>query len=237
MISLLRKGLVAAAITFASTLPMQAQSLRVSPVTLDVQAPGAATSLTIRNEGRDTMTVQARSFRWTQQGGKESLQRTGDVVVSPPAVRLPPGATQIIRVVRTSKAPVRGEEAYRIIINEVPDQARRRGGAVNFATELRIPVFFSGRGASNPAVAWSLRNAGNATYLVAQNQGDTRLRLADLTLAGASGASVSHPGLVGYVLGGATMQWPVAAAGRLGAGARMKAQTNLGAVDAGIAAH
>lgn len=38
------------------------------------------------------------------------------------------------------------------------------------------------------------------------------------------------------VLGGATMQWPVAAAGRLGTGARVKAQTNLGAVDAGIAA-
>lgn len=235
MMRLIRNGLLAATMALAPASLVQAEGLRVSPVVLEVSAPGATTSLTLRNEGRDTITVQARSFRWMQKDGQESLQRTGDVVVSPPAVRLPPGATQTIRVVRTSKAPVHGEEAYRIVINEVPDQARRRSGAVAFATELRIPVFFVGHGARTPEVAWSLRNSGNATFLVAQNRGDTRLRLSDLKLSGASGASASHRGLVGYVLGGATMQWPVAPAGRLGGGAQLKAQTDRGALDARVA--
>lgn len=236
MLDLLRRGLIAASLALALPTPAWAEGLRVSPVLLEVPAPGAATTLTLRNEGRETITVQARSFRWTQAGGQEQLRRTNDVVVSPPATRLPPGATQTIRVVRTAKSAVRGEEAYRVIINEVPDQGRRRSGSVAFATELRIPVFFVGRGARNPEVAWALRNSGGATVLVAQNRGDTRLRLADLRLTGATGASVSRPGLVGYVLGGSTMQWPVAPAGRLGGGARLKAATNLGTLDAQVPA-
>lgn len=207
-----------------------AQGLRVSPVTLDVQAPGAATTLTLRNEGSEPITVQARAYRWTQTGGQEALQRTNAVVVSPPATRLAPGATQTIRIVRTSKSAVRGEEAYRVIVNEVPDQSRRRSGAVAFASELRIPVFFTARGARSADVAFAVRNSGGAAWLVAQNRGDTRLRLADVQVGGA----VRQSGLVGYVLGGSTMQWPVAPAGQVASGARLRALTNHGALDARI---
>lgn len=231
MFNLLRCGLAAASIAFAWPSASFAQGLRVSPVLLEVTAPGAATTLTLRNEGSLPITVQARVFGWSQQAGDEQLQRTSDVVVSPPA-----GATQTVRVIRTARTVVRGEEAYRVVINEVPDQSRRRAGAVAFATELRLPVFFTGQGARSPDVAWSLRQSGNATYLVAQNRGDSRLRLADLRLTGSNGAEVSRPGLVGYVLGGSSMQWPLSASGRLGASARLSAVTNIGSIDAAVAA-
>lgn len=236
MFNLLRCGLAAASIALAWPSVSFAQGLRVSPVLLEVTAPGAATTLTLRNEGSQPITVQARVFGWSQQAGDEQLQRTSDVVVSPPAIQLAPGATQTVRVIRTARTVVRGEEAYRVVINEVPDQSRRRAGAVAFATELRLPVFFTGQGARSPDVAWSLRQSGNATYLVAQNRGDSRLRLADLRLTGSNGAEVSRPGLVGYVLGGSSMQWPLSASGRLGASARLSAVTNIGSIDAAVAA-
>lgn len=234
MFDMLRHGIVAVSLALALPTAVAAEGLRVSPVLLEVPAPGAATTLTLRNDGSEPVTVQSRAFRWSQQDGRESLQRSTDVVVSPPAIRLAPGASQKVRVVRTAKSAVQGEEAYRVIVNEIPDQGRRRGGAVAFATELRIPVFFVGRGARNPDVSWSLRNSGNATYLVARNRGDSRLRLADLQVTGASGAKASRPGLVGYVLGGSSMQWPLASAGRLGNSARIKAATNLGALDVSV---
>lgn len=236
MLGMLRHGIVAVWLAMALFSAASAQGLRVSPVLLEVPAPGAATTLTLHNDGREPVTIQSRVFRWLQQNGAEQLQRTSDVVVSPPAVRLEPGASQKIRVVRIAKSAVRGEEAYRVVVNEVPDQTRRRSGAVAFATEHRIPVFFAGQGARHPDVSWSLRNSGNATLLVAQNRGDSRLRLADLELSGANGASVSRPGLVGYVLGGSSMQWAVAPAGRLGGNARVKAATNHGALDVPVAA-
>ena len=102
MFDLFRRGLLAAAVALALPGAAVAEGLRVSPVTLDIPAPGAAATLTLRNEGRQPITVQARSFRWTQSGGQEQLRRSGDVVISPPATRLPPGATQTIRVVRTA---------------------------------------------------------------------------------------------------------------------------------------
>ena len=54
------------------------------------------------------LTVQARLFGWKQNKGKEGYFRTRDVVVSPPILRLAPGKTGIVRVVRLSKKPVRG---------------------------------------------------------------------------------------------------------------------------------
>lgn len=214
--------------------PVTAEGLRVSPVVLDIPAPGAAAILTLRNDGREAITVQTRSFRWQQSGGKESLQRSRDVVVSPPSVRLPPGASQAVRVVRVKKSAVHGEEAYRVFINEVPDQSRRRAGVVAFATEMRIPVFFTAQGARSAEVAWGLSTSGRATYLIASNRGDTRLRLADVELIGSSGAKIRQPGLLGYVLGGTEMRWPIAPAGRLGSGAKLKAKTNLGTLDAQV---
>lgn len=235
MLNLFRGSLLAILVALACPVIAKADGLRVSPVLLEVPAPGAATTLTLRNDGRDTITIQSRAFLWSQQGGSETLRRTSDVVVSPPAIKLAPGAVQTVRVVRLPKSAIRGEEAYRIVINEVPDQNRRRGGAVAFATELRIPLFFTGSGSTGPQIDWSLRNSGNATYLVARNVGHSRLRLADVQLTGASGATVAHPGLMGYVLGGSTMQWPVAPAGRLGNGANLKVTTDIGAVSARVA--
>ncbi len=103
-----------------------AQGLRVSPTTLEVIAPGAATTLTLVNQGRTVMTVQARIFRWTQANGQEQFDATGDVVVSPPMVQIAPGQQQVLRIVRTTRSPVRGEEAYRLYIDQIPD---RLGGA------------------------------------------------------------------------------------------------------------
>lgn len=229
-----RASLVAiAAVTLIS--PAYADGLRVTPVSLEVLAPGAATTLTLRNEGRSMMTIQARSFRWAQKDGKETLQRSSDVVISPPTVRLKPGSSQTVRVLRTSKAPLNAEEAYRVVINEIPDQSRAQSGAVAFATELRIPVFFVPRGARSANVSWSLRNAGGVTTLVAQNKGDMRLRIADLKVSSGSG-SVERKGLVGYVLGGTTMQWPIAKAGKISNNARVRATTNLGTLDAQVKA-
>ena len=107
----------------------EASSLRVAPILLDVSAPGAATTLNLRNEGDEKLHVQIRIFRWTgnTQAGP-SLEPTGDVVVSPPAATLLPATEYVVRVVRVARQPVAGEESYRILVDEVPDAV---GGKAN----------------------------------------------------------------------------------------------------------
>lgn len=203
-----------------------AQGLRVSPVTFDITAPGATANLTLHNEGASTITVQARVFAWSQSG-EERLEPTRDVVVSPPITQLAPGAVQTVRIVRTSRQSVRGEEAYRIFVDELPDQSRRSGGTVSFVTRLRLPVFFVQPNATLPSVSWRILQHGNQSWLEATNRGQTHLKLADLSLFSGNKTLFQQSGLYGYALGGSTMRWPLQK--RVGGGQlSLNAKTNIG---------
>jgi P pilus assembly chaperone PapD len=81
--------------------------------------------LTLRNDEDTEVTVQTRVLRWSQNAGKETLEPTPDVVASPPAVTLAPGADYVVRVVRVSKQPVHGEESYRVIVDQLPRTGRQ----------------------------------------------------------------------------------------------------------------
>ena len=152
--------------------------------------------------------VQTRVMRWSQADGKESLEPTTDVVASPPTVKLTPGADYVVRVVRVSKRPVRGEESYRVIVDQLPNVRSQQTRAINLLIRHSIPVFFRNPQLSASSVAWSLGYEGDKLVVVASNSGDERLRVASLRLRDASGATISFGnGLVGYALGRSSMRW------------------------------
>src|SRR5262245_62290058 len=95
-----------------------AGALRVAPILLEVPAPGATTTLNLRNEGDRNLRVQIRVFRWTGTQTDPILEPTTDVVVSPPAAMLTPGTEYVVRVVRVTRQQVAGEESYRALGDE-----------------------------------------------------------------------------------------------------------------------
>jgi fimbrial chaperone protein len=185
-----------------------AGQLRVEPVLLELNAPAAASSLTLRNDEDIDVVVQTRVLRWSQVDGKETLEPTTDVVASPPTVKLAPGADYVVRVVRVSKRPVRGEESYRVIVDQLPNVRRQQARAINLLIRHSIPVFFRNPQLSASSVSWSLGYEGDKLIVIASNGGDERLRIASLRLRDASGTTVSFGnGLVGYALGRSSMSW------------------------------
>ena len=217
-------------------LPAFASSVQVKPTLVDVIAPGAASIVKLRNQGTTPETVQIRIFRWTQTNDQDTLATTQDVVASPPAVTLAPNTDYVARVVRVSKQPVVGEEAYRMLVDVLPDSARSRSGVVEFLVRQSIPVFFASPERTPPAVDWTIARRGQHLYLIAHNKGDSRLRISALSLSDAHGNKVSFgAGLVGYVLGRSTMRWVVPAGGgrlSLKAAISLSAQGNEGAIHA-----
>lgn len=200
--------------------PGHAASVRVAPTTADLLAPDSATTFNLRNEDNRPLNVQIRVFRWTQTGGVDRLEPTTDVVASPPSQTLGPNADYVVRVVRAAKQPVTGEESYRVVVDELPDPSRRQPGVVNVVLRYSLPVFFrsadAGRSSSQVSsqVSWTVRQTGNALVVAAKNAGQQRLKIADLKLADSTGRSITlGNGLVGYVLGNATMQWSFPAQG------------------------
>ena len=189
----------------------QAASLRVAPVLLDLKAPTAASSLRIWNDAKTPINVQVRIFRWTQKNGQDVYTAAQDVVASPPMTQLKGGAENLIRIVRLSKAPLRAEESYRVIVDELPPAGRPQSGTVNLVVRHSIPVFFSPASTGDAEPAWKI------------TPGERRIRIANLMLSGGNGQAIARQqGLVGYVLGGSAASFVVPATGGKRGGGTLK---------------
>lgn len=180
--------------------------------------------------------TQIRVFRWIQEAGRERLEPTEDVVVSPPAVELRPAQDYVVRVVRVVKNPVAGEESYRILIDELPEVVQSPR-TVKFVVRHVIPVFFDELGSSSPKPTWRVTQNGRAISLTVANAGDRRIRLALVRIRDAAGRTVSFgSGLVGYALGRSVMTWTLPATSKpaflAGTKVTISGQTEEGPFDA-----
>ncbi|QDW36460.1 molecular chaperone [Bradyrhizobium sp. KBS0727] len=191
-----------------SPWPALAAQLQVEPVLLELSAPTAAGVLTLRNNDDVEAVVQTRVVRWSQSNGSDVLEPATDVVASPPSVTLAPHSDYVVRVVRVSKQPVREEESYRVIVDQLPTTLAQQNRSVNVLIRQSIPVFFRIRNLRPASVSWTVRREVKKLVLTASNAGSEHLRLASLRLRNSAGMTISYGnGLAGYVLGQSTKSW------------------------------
>lgn len=179
-----------------------AASLQVSPILIDVAAEGAAaSSVTLRNASNKPVNAQLRVFRWTQANGQDQYEETTDVAASPPMVSMKANGEYVVRIVRTSRAPIKGEESYRFVADELPDSGARAAGTVNLLVRHSVPVFFRSPNAAPAAVTWNVSKRGGRLVVEGNNTGERRVRIAKLKADDGAGNSVNYgDGLIGYVL-------------------------------------
>ena len=221
-------------LALAAASSSQAASLQVAPVSIEVVAPAAAATLSLRNKSTAPLNAQIRVFRWLQEGGEEKLIPTDAVVASPPMATMAPGTEYTVRLVRLSNEPVQGEESYRLLVDELPASGAQQNKSVKLVIRYSIPVFFDSDDSANAKLTWSIEGHGERSYLVAANTGDRHVRISALSIRRPGGKSISFgAGLAGYVLGRSTMRWAAPGnAARLSAdrSAIITAQTNFGPI-------
>lgn len=226
-------ALLAATVLGAVPAHADPTSLQIMPVNIEVPAPGAASKVTISNNGPKTANIQVRVFKWVQKDGKDELIETRDVIASPPAVKLGSGKKSVIRVVRVNKQPAASEETYRLVIDDIAAPRKTGDAAIGFSVRHSLPVFFTTTADDQAELNWKALIKGDKLVLTASNSGDRRVRLMDLKVAGKGGKAISFgQGLSGYVLGQSTKVW-VAEAKSISSGAVVKilAQSDNGAVE------
>ena len=169
---------------------------------------------------------------WSQENGTDRLTPTADLVASPPMAQIKPGAVQLVRVVRMSKAERTREESFRILVDEIPVAKHVGTNGVRLTVRHVLPAFFAGKDHAQRDILWSIEKVNGAWHCIARNPGQRRVRIARLRITDAQGRSVSlGEGLVGYVLAGSVMQWPVPLQTfNLGNGVEITAQTESGLV-------
>ena len=198
-----------------SSVSAMASGLQVSPILLSLQARESASGLTLTNSSNDMMHAQVRVYQWLQDEKGDQLTPSRGLLASPPMTNLKPGEKQLIRIIR-AKAPPQGtgavEDAYRLLINEIPVQSATQKSGIQFVMSYSLPIFVQPVGVdkTSPQLQWSthLQPDGKEVKLRVSNTGNGHAQLAGLSFINTAGTSTDiNPGLLGYVLPGATMNW------------------------------
>lgn len=240
---MLLRGLAAALLVACG--PVGASGLQVAPIGLRFTPASPAQGLWLTNTGDRDLRAQVRVFHWTQAGGSDELASTRMLVASPPMLNLAPGARQLVRVIRTGAqaGTGSGEDAFRVLVDELP-QARPapQDSGLQYILRYSIPVFVDGANQPGDAAApaalhWTFAREDGQVVLAVRNDGLRHAQISDACLLPSSGQPiVVSPGLLGYVLPGMTVRWPLEhPADTAGPGAKLTARINGTPVDQAFA--
>jgi fimbrial chaperone protein len=217
------------AVLFA--VPLQAAtSVLIWPIDPVLEAEQKAGALWLENRGTAPANLQVRVFAWRQGDYDDQYQAQREIIGSPPVANIAPGQKQLIRLTRTGASPVGQEQAYRIIIDEIPPalpeapDSDKPQAAIRFQMRYSVPLFVYGQGlwgkadatgqrdpatVGKPALSWRQVSVQGRPYVEIRNKGPVHARLTDVVLQQGGQTRPLVEGLLGYVLPGASMRWPV----------------------------
>lgn len=193
----------------ASSL-VQAASIRISPVNIEMVASQKATALSLTNTGTEAVSLQLRAFSWSQVQGQDHLTPTSELLVSPPAVTVPAGASYTVRVARTAVAPTPSESSYRLLIDELPrpNDPRTLSQGVSMILRTSLPVFVVDDNAF-ARLSWRTWQDASGVHADVRNTGKRHAKISQLTLLVNNVPVIFGTGVNGYVLAGASRQFTV----------------------------
>lgn len=190
------------------SMPVMSAGLQVTPIVLDIKQSQPSDGIWLTNTSDTALHAQVRVFAWNQHSQKDVLEPTPHFVASPLLIKVEAGQRQFVRLVRVGNLENQQEQAYRIVVDELPLESENAGG-LTFVLRYSIPVFIQGKENKQEPVL-NLRVTANEkkeAVLVVTNRGNTRAQLSRLRFTQASGnTTVLNEGLVGYALANSTNQ-------------------------------
>ena len=222
-----------------------AASFQVNPVNLTLSADAANRMVSIRNQGDETVRVQASIHNWSQRDtGDMDLSPTSDIVFFPSILTIAPHEARNLRVAVASGAVMSSavvEKTYRLIVEELlPVQKESTANAVRVITRMSIPIFVQNApGKAVPRVEGLAVNGHTAHFVVA-NPGATHFvaHKVRLVVTGSDGRILSDQSVAGwYVLAQGTRVYDLelsAAACASGASVTVEIDTDHGPASAHV---
>ncbi|WP_064515897.1 molecular chaperone [Yersinia entomophaga] len=194
------------------------------PIDPVIPADQKSSSLWVENKGDQATMMQVRILGWQQTAGKEGYLNQQNVIASPPIIRIEAGKKQLIRLIKQVNPTAGQEQAYRILIDEIPTPTlsakAQEGAGVNFQMRYSIPLFVYGDGLDygnvaadknthQPQLSWQLVELQGKKMLEVTNSGAIHARLSDVKLQQGGQNHQVAEGLLGYVLANSSQRWPV----------------------------
>jgi fimbrial chaperone protein len=207
--------------------PAAAGPLAIAPTTVEIADGARSAVVEVTNTGGAPVLLQFRAYDWTQVDGRDRLEPTDALVVSPAIVSVAAGATQIFRVLRATPARADAEQTYRLRLNQIP-VGTAPGVGINL--EFLLPVF-AGGGALKPELRLIDDQPTGGTIRIA-NTGGRHAKVGRIQAVGFTG-SVTDGGRSGgatYILAGGRAALPISER-TLAPGAHLAALGERGVLD------
>ncbi len=197
-----------------------AASVQIWPINPVIKAEEKATGLWLENRGNEEVTLQVRVFAWEQDAG-DAYANQKTIMPSPPVFSLPSGEKQLIRLTKIGDVAPGIEDAYRIIVDEVPVKSGSsdvQGSLLKFQMRYSIPLFAYGDGAQPMTEQGdpTLRTLENGLswrivdgQLEIRNSSNHHVRLTEARIVNGETELAQGNELLGYVLAHSTNRWPV----------------------------
>lgn len=215
-------------------LPAQAAtSLLIWPLAPVIESGQRASSVWLENLGNESVTLQIRVLAWDQREHRDTYQNQQQLIATPPFASIAPGARQLVRLTATAAPAAGTEQAFRILIDEIPtpeadaqhdaQSAPEQSAALKFQMRYSLPLFVYGEGLwgkeksararaasqqAEPALTWQVLEIDGRNHLQLRNTGTGHARLSKVRLIDANDEVLElSGGLLGYVLPGKQMRW------------------------------
>jgi fimbrial chaperone protein len=218
--------------------PVGAGSFQVTPVTSTLTSGHAIEAFTIRNTGDSPGVVQVELERWSQDGGKDRLEPTEELLATPPLFRIGAGEAQVVRVGLRHRHDESSEIDYRVIFAEVPPPPAPGFRGLAVALHLSVPLFVQPKQVSQ-SMSWHLvRGSDGSMRLEVMNTGNAHVKIGDWSLSALDDVSpLAGSQTPRYVLAGQSVSWPLPPSKLLhqGDSATLSAHTEAGFVQLKLA--
>lgn len=198
-------------LTFLPTV-IYAGSVRISPVQVDFIDHEKSSSIMLSNESTESNNLQIRIFKWQQdENGTDQYLPTDDIAISPSILRLQPNGTNNIRFVRFNNDILAQEQAYRIIIDELPKPVDTRKVSTGLEVLVRssLPLFITNRNNITNIKA-EIISIDHKRYVQVENVGSRYILLQDMVITDSLNNKKYTPQISttnGYILAGKTRKY------------------------------
>lgn len=156
-------------------------SLSVAPTQLELGPGQRNTSLQVRNTSEQPRNIQVLLLRWTQDG-KDRYEDSNELAYFPKLLTLDAQSSRTIRIGLLQAADGDQEVAYRLAVRELPDLSSSNS-PVNFASQIRVPVFVGG--SEDTGTSWAiseLKQSGQQFSVTISNQGRQHIRIREISV-------------------------------------------------------
>lgn len=191
-----------------------AGSVRISPVQVDFVDQDKSASIMLSNESINPNNLQIRVFKWEQDAtGTDQLLATNEIAVSPSIVNMQSNGVNNIRLVRINNTQVQSEQAYRIIVDELPKpiDSRKVSNGLQVLVRSSLPLFVVNSKNISDLKA-QLISVDNKIFVQVENIGTRHILLQELSVFDKNTSQkykINVNTVNGYLLAGKSKQYEI----------------------------